>query len=114
MDTPLTRAEHEEFRRAVDAKFEDCKRSQESENKRVNHRLDNLEEATKQIGSLAVSVEKLAVSMENMAGAQKEQSEKLEQLENRDGEMWRKIAGYVLTAILGIVVGFLFKQVGIY
>ena len=40
--------------------------------------------------------------------------EKLEELENRDGEMWRKVAGYILTAVLGIVIGFLFKQVGIY
>ena len=85
MDTPLTRAEHEEFRRAVDA-----------EHKRIHHRLDSMEKATEQIGSLAVSVEKL------------------EELENRDGEMWRKVAGYILTAVLGIVIGFLFKQVGIY
>ena len=103
MDTPLTRAEHEEFRRAVDA-----------EHKRILHRLDSMEKATEQIGSLAVSVEKLAVSMETMAKAQQEQGEKLEELENRDGEMWRKVAGYILTAVLGIVIGFLFKQVGIY
>lgn len=73
-----------------------------------------MEKATEQIGSLAVSVEKLAVSMETMAKAQQEQGEKLEELENRDGEMWRKVAGYILTAVLGIVIGFLFKQVGIY
>lgn len=103
MDTPLTRAEHEEFRRAVDA-----------EHKRIHYRLDSMEKATEQIGSLAVSVEKLAVSMETMAKAQQEQGEKLEELENRDGEMWRKVAGYILTAVLGIVIGFLFKQVGIY
>ena len=96
MDTPLTRAEHEEFRRAVDA-----------EHKRIHHRLDSMEKATEQIGSLAVSVE-------TMAKAQQEQGEKLEELENRDGEMWRKVAGYILTAVLGIVIGFLFKQVGIY
>ena len=69
MDTPLTRAEHEEFRRAVDA-----------EHKRIHHRLDSMEKATEQIGSLAVSVEKLAVSMETMAKAQQEQGEKLEEL----------------------------------
>ena len=56
MDTPLTRAEHEEFRRAVDA-----------EHKRIHHRLDSMEKATEQIGSLAVSVEKLAVSMETVS-----------------------------------------------
>ena len=102
MDTPLTRAEHEEFRRAVDA-----------EHKRIHHRLDSMEKATEQIGSLAVSVEKLAVSMENMAKAQQDQGEKLEELENRDGEMWRKVTGYVITAVIGILLGFLFQQIGI-
>lgn len=86
----------------------------DAEHKRIHHRLDSMEKATEQIGSLAVSVEKLAVSMETMAKAQQEQGEKLEELENRDGEMWRKVAGYILTAVLGIVIGFLFKQVGIY
>ena len=102
MDTPITRAEHEEFRRNMDA-----------EHKRIHHRLDTMEKATEQIGSLAVSVEKLAVSMENMAGAQKEQSEKLEQLESRDGEMWRKVTGYDITAVLGMIIGFVFQQIQI-
>ena len=112
MDTPLTRAEHEEFRRAVDAKFEDCKRSQEAENKRTNHRLNNLEESTKQISSLAISVEKLALSIETMVEEQKEQREELEELKSRDGEMWRKVTGYVITAVIGIILGFLFQQIG--
>jgi archaellum component FlaC len=112
MDTPITRAEHEEFRRAVDAKFEDCKRSLEAEQKRTNHRLNNLEETSKQIGSIALSVEKLALSIENMVGEQKEQREELEELKNRDGEMWRKVTGYVITVVLGIIVGFIFNQIG--
>ena len=33
-------------------------------------------------------------------------------LENRDGEMWRKVVGYVATAVIGIVVGFIFTQIG--
>lgn len=101
MDTPLTRAEHEEFRRAVEA-----------EHKRTNHRLNNLEESQKQIESLVISVERLAVSMESMAKEQKEQNEKLEKLEGRDGELWRKVTGYVITAVIGIVLGFVFRHIG--
>jgi chromosome segregation ATPase len=102
MDTPITRAEHEEFRRNM-----------ESEHKRLHRRLDTLEEATRQIASLAVSVEKLAVNMENMAKAQQEQGEKLEMLESRDGEQWRRVVGYALTAAVGLVLGFLFRQLGL-
>ena len=52
MDTPITRAEHEEFRRRL-----------EEENNRQDKRIALLEENTKQFGSLTVSVEKLAQSM---------------------------------------------------
>ena len=101
MDTPITRAEHEEFRRNM-----------ENEHKRLSKRIDSLESTTKQIGSLVVSVERLAVSMESMAKEQKEQNEKLEKLEGRDGELWRKVTGYVITAVIGIVLGFVFRHIG--
>ena len=58
-------------------------------------------------------MEKLAVSMENMTNVQKEQGEKLDKLEGRDGEMWRKVVGYIITAIVGVVIGFLFRQIGL-
>jgi len=50
--------------------------------------------------------------MENMLKVQKQQGDRLETLEGRDGEMWRKVVGYIATAIIGIVVGFLFTQLG--
>lgn len=54
----------------------------------------------------------LAQSIKQMAETQKEQGEKLEKLESRDGEMWRKVTGYIITAIIGIVIGFVFQQIG--
>lgn len=32
--------------------------------------------------------------------------------ESKDGEMWRKVVGYVITTIIGIAVGFMFTQIG--
>ena len=55
MDNPITRAEHEEFRRRI-----------EEENKRQDRRLELLEHTVQQISDLTTSVEKLAVSMEGM------------------------------------------------
>jgi len=102
MDDVITRKEHEEFARRIDA-----------ENERQNKRLNLLEENVRQIGSLTASVEKLATSMENMAKEQEKQGKRLETLEGRDGEMWRKVAGYVVTAVIGIIVGFIFTQMGL-
>lgn len=102
MDAPITRAEHEEFRRRM-----------EEEHKRTNERLGKLEESIKQIGSLALSVERLATSIESMAEEQKKQGDKLESLEERDGQMWRKVVGYIATAIVGILIGFVSQQLGL-
>lgn len=101
MDTPITRAEHEEFRRRL-----------EEENKRQDKRIELLEQNTKQMNILTTSVEKLALSIESMVKEQEQQGKRLEVLEGRDGEMWRKAVGYVVTAVLGIVVGFIFTQIG--
>ena len=58
------------------------------------------------------SIEKLALNMENMVKEQRKQGERLEVLENRDGEMWRKVVGYAVTAVVGILLGFLFQRFG--
>lgn len=102
MDTPITRAEHEEFRRRL-----------EEENRRQDKRIELLEDSTRQIGALATSVEKLAVSIESMVKEQEQQGNRLEVLESRDGELWRKVVGYAVTAIIGAVLGFLAQQLGL-
>lgn len=102
METPITRAEHEEFRRRM-----------EEEHKRTNERLGKLEEQNETVVSIALSVKELATSVKSMADEQKTQGEKLERLEARDGQMWRKVVGYIVTAVVGILVGFVFQQIGI-
>lgn len=101
MDTPISRAEHNEFVKRM-----------EEDHKRTNHRLSDLEKAFEQNNKLLVSVERLATNMENMQKEQQEQGSRLEKLEARDGEMWRKVVGYVITAVAGILVGFIFTQIG--
>ena len=101
MDQPISRAEHEEFAKRM-----------EDEHKRINHRVEDLESEVRQIGELTASVEKLAQSVQQMAQSQGRQEKRLEELEGRDGEMWRKVTGYVITAVIGIVVGYIFTQIG--
>ncbi len=101
MDAALSRAEHEEFVKRIDA-----------ENERQNQRLKLLEEQTKQVTDIAISVRELAQSVKQMADEQKEQSAKLWKLEECDGEQWRKVTSYVIMAVIGIVIGFVFKQFG--
>lgn len=100
-DSPIMRAEHEEFVRRM-----------EEEHKRQNKRLDLLEKQTEQITDIAMSTKELAISVKQMAEEQREQGNRLEKLEGRDGEMWRKVVGYVITAVIGILIGFVFQQIG--
>lgn len=101
-DEYLRRYEHQEFARDVDR-----------EQARQNKRIADLEATVRQINNLTLSVQKLAINMEHMLVNQTEQSKRLEELENRDGEKWRSISMYVLTAVVGAVLGFALKQVGI-
>lgn len=101
MEDYIGRKEHDEFAHRM-----------EDEHRRINHRVGELEETVRQIGALTASVQKLALSVESMAKSQTRQEERLEELEGRDGEMWRKVVGYVITAVVGIVLGYIFKQIG--
>lgn len=108
MDTCITRGEHEEFRKTINETFQRL----DDEDHRQNRRIDLLEGNTKQIGALTTSVEKLALSIESMVKEQEQQGKRLEVLEGRDGEMWRKVTGYVITAVISIVIGYIFAQIG--
>lgn len=97
----ISRAEHEEFRKRIEA-----------EDNRQNRRLEIIEKNVQQIQELVTSVEKMAISLQSMVKEQEQQGQRLEALENRDGEMWRKVTGYIVTVIIGIVIGYIFKQIG--
>ena len=101
MENGISREEHQEF----------CKRMEE-ENRRQNHRIELLEGSVQQIGKLAASVEKMAASLQSMVKEQEQQGKRLTALESRDGEMWRKVVTYAVTAVVGIIVGFAAKQIG--
>ena len=98
----LTLAVHDEYAKRM-----------EDEHRRQNTRISKLEETVKDISSLTASVASLARSVEQMAKAQEKQGERLETLENRDGEMWRKVVGYVITFAVGAVLTFVFASIGI-
>lgn len=90
----VSRREHEEFARRLDA-----------ENQRQNNRIASLETSMSVLHELTASVAKLAVNIETMTKEIGRQSQRLEVLESRDGEMWRKVTGYVVTTIIGLFVG---------
>ena len=106
---PNYQSRTEEFSKRMESENQNLK----AEDNRQNKRLDTLEANVREMSSIAISVEKLATNMESMVKIQEQQGKRLETLESRDGEMWRKVVGYIITAVIGLVLGYIFTQIGI-
>ena len=96
MEGYITRREHEEFAKRI-----------EDENHRQNRRIELLEEGVRQTQSLTVSVEKMALTMENMLKEQQKQGKQIEALEGVPKKNWDSfkygLIGAAATAIGGAI-----------
>lgn len=90
MDDFISRREHAEFAKRIDA-----------EKDRQNKRISELEDAIKQYMTLTLSVEKMAIVLEQMVKEQKKQGERLEELEKAPSKNWNTIKASILSAIGG-------------
>lgn len=108
MDTSVTHKELESFKELMES---ENKRLADEDN-RQNHRIDILESSIQKMTDLAASTEKLAVNMENMLKVQEQQSKRLEQIESRDGNKWRKAMEDIGRIILGAVLAIVFAKIG--
>ena len=104
----ISRREHEAFSELMKSENQRLR----DENDRQNKRISALEDSVQEISKLAANTEKLAANMENMLKAQEQQGQRLEKLEGRDGEMWRKVVGHAVTAVISIVIGYIFCRLG--
>ena len=103
MDEYVSQSEHKEFVKRLD-----------EENRRQDKRIELLEQNIQQLHSLTTSVERLAINIQNMVKVQEQQGERLQHLEGMDGKKWRKAVGYVGSAAIGVIVGWILKQIGIF
>ena len=102
MEDTISRKEHEEFVKRIDA-----------ENERQNKRIELLETSVRQISELTSSVKELAINMNYMLAEQEKQGKHLEAIENRDGERWRSIVSYVITLPVGAIFAFILAKFGL-
>lgn len=98
----LLKSVHEEFAKRI-----------EDENHRQNKRIEVIEDHVCEITKIASNVEKLAINMEHMVSELKDQGVRIKTLEDRDGDMWRKVVSYLITAVLSLVIGYFANKLGI-
>lgn len=71
----------------------------------VEHRVKDLEKESQSTHSLVLSVNKLAINMENMLEEQKEQGKRLKKLEDEPAERWSSMKRTAFTTIVSVVAG---------
>ncbi len=108
-DEYLLRSVHDEYEARMGIEI---KRLADEDN-RQNNRIDKLEKQQEHITELTISVKELAVEVKNMVGELALQNTRIQTLEARDGEKWRKIVGYVATALIGGALGFVLNTLGL-
>lgn len=101
MEDYITRKEHEEFARRMASENQRL----DDEDDRQNHRIKNLEDSTKQIQSIISSVERLALSVDNMAKELGKQGDRLEALEEVPGKNWDTLKMGILGAVAAAIGG---------
>ena len=75
------------------------------ENARQNHRIEVLEQSTETQRMIALSVEKLAMNMEQMLKEQEKQGDRLTVLEQEPAKRWNDMSRKVLNTIVGAIAG---------
>ena len=88
----IGRYEHDEFVKRM-----------EEEHHRQNKRISTLEVAFENQNKIALSVEKMALSMESMLKEQQKQGERLEELEKIPVKNWNTLKASILSAIGGAI-----------
>jgi len=81
--------------------------------KRLEDRIDKVEVIANEIHKLALSVERLTITVQNMVTEQAAQEERLSEIEAKDGEMWRTLLKYLVTGIAGAFIGYVLTNVGL-
>ena len=75
------------------------------EEKRQNHRLEQLEQNFGVVQKIAISVEKLALNMERMLEEQEKQGQRLDKLESAPGDQWSSMKRTIFNTIVGAMAG---------
>ena len=84
MGDPISREEHEEFMKRIEA-----------EENRQNRRIELLEKSVEQFNQLTTAVQKLADNMESMLKEQEQQGVRLQKLEGQREENWKRWACFL-------------------
>ena len=95
----LTRREHEEFAHRMETEHARIM----DENDRQNKRIGVVEESVKEFNKLAMQIERIAVSIQQMTEEISKQGARLEQIESKPAKRWDALIGGIIGAAAAAV-----------
>ena len=98
----LPKAVHEEFARRM-----------EEEDNRQNKRLEECEQRIRAVGEIVRSLDRLTVSVEQMAVEVQKQGERLENIEKEPADNWKKATWEVIKYVIVLALGVVAVKIGV-
>lgn len=85
----------------------------ENRSKSTTHRLDDVEKTLKENTDLIVSIKELALETKYMREDLNETIQRLDKLENKDGEKWDKFKWLIVAGLVTLILGYLAVTLGL-
>lgn len=79
----------------------------ENRSKSNTYRLDDVEKTLKENTDLIVSIKELALETKHMREDLNETIQRLDKLENKDGEKWDKFKWLIVAGLVTLILGYL-------
>ena len=98
----LPKSVHEEFAKRM-----------EDENHRQNKRIEECEHRIRAVGEIVRSLDRLTVSVEQMAVEVQKQGERLENIEKEPADKWKKATWEVIKYVIVLALGVVAVKIGI-
>lgn len=85
----------------------------ENRSKSNTYRLDDVEKTLKENTDLIVSIKDLALETKHMREDLNETIQRLDKLENKDGEKWDKFKWLIVAGLVTLILGYLAVTLGL-
>lgn len=72
---------------------------------RQNHRLNDLEQAVKELSDLVLNIQRLTISVESLTKEVQRQGERLEVIEQKPAQNWNTMTRTIFTTIISAIAG---------
>lgn len=71
----------------------------------ANHRIEDLEKQGESLNSIALSVERLTVTLQNMVETMKNHTTRLEKIERVPADNWKDMRKTIISTVISTLVG---------